>query len=200
MIYIVLFGAIAVAMVSSFADENFPLNVETNMRSSLKDRYGVRNQDYRKHWDHLQLNSKCCGVTSYTDWFTSTWADEVYATSPSNFSALPLSCRYENLPQGSCMAIEGYPQLVSDSFLLLDQFSRTSFCNTFAQDQGTLDYIYADSCSQLYTSQLREEMRATMVIVIIFAVTDFVIILVLVSVAYKLPFRRRVHVYDIQQT
>ena len=200
MLYIMLFDVIAVIMVSKYTDEGFPSTIQLNLQLSLKDNYGVSSKDFQENWDHLQTTSKCCGATSFKEWFQSAWADEINATAPAGVHALPLSCHYENLPYGSCLAISGVPQQPPTTYLLLDQYVITFVCDRVAQFQGTLDYIYGQPCAQFYISQLAEEMRATMVITITMTATDFVIILTLASVTFKLPFRRRVHVYDTQPT
>ena len=200
MLYIVLFDVIAVIMVSKYTDEGFSSSVENNLLLSLKEKYGVSSIDFEIHWNDLQESAQCCGVTSYADWFGSAWADEVNATTPASVYALPLSCRYDNLPQGSCYAISGVPHHPRYSPLLLRHYRITYACDQEAQTTGELDYIYAYPCAPIYIILLSEDMRATMVIAIAISVLDFVLILALASIAFKLPFQRRVHIYDVQQS
>ena len=199
MINILLFDIISVVMVSKYTEESFPSNIQLNLRSSLLDKYGVSSADFENSWDDLQRESKCCGATGFTEWFSSAWAVKINATSPSSGYALPLSCHYENLRQGLCSAVAGTPLQLPTTYLLMNHFTFTTFCDLTALYEGRLDYIYDQPCSHLYTNQLSEEMRATSAIAIAITATDFLLIVTLVSVALKLPFQQRVDIYDVQE-
>ena len=196
MLYVVLFDVISVIMASRYNDDNFSVKVELHMKDSLKNKYGVSAKNFDESWDHLQENSKCCGALIYSEWFQSAWADKINTTIRSNAFPLPLSCHYENVPHGSCFAVTGTPKQLPTTYLLLDDFKIVHICDPYLIFNGTVDYIYASSCSSIYTTKLREEMRATMGIAIGITATDFAAVITLFSVAVKLPFQQRVNIYN----
>ena len=196
MIYIVLFDVIVIIMVSGKSNEDFSSSIQTNMKDTLNDKYGVSSSDFMVRWDELQRQSQCCGATSFEEWFSSVWADEIKTFTNSSSPLLPLSCLFEKVPFGGCTALSISLSNPISSYLSIGNYSLVSVCDPFATSQEGVAYAYGLSCFPVYFRFLVDEMQSIMRIVIGLMATDITIVIALASIGCKLPFKHRVNEYN----